>query len=223
MGNRPLNQLRRRGVLLSGARTSMNPSTPSDQELIAQVQLHQAQAFDLLYERYAPAVRQRLLRIVQDSAAAEDLLQEAFLRVWTRAEQWNGQGAFRGWLFRIAANLAFNHLRSQRRRPEQPLDCCEDPYAEGSPPETPSWLVDTATLGPDEALEAAECGARIRHMLADLPQEQRDVFRLVHQFDMSLRDAADELGIPSGTVKSRLFYARQRLTQSWQAWQSDEE
>jgi RNA polymerase sigma-70 factor (ECF subfamily) len=199
------------------------PFNPSDDELIEQVQAHQSCAFDILFERYAQPVRHHLLRLAPDAAAAEDLLQETFLRVWTRAEQWNGLGLFKGWLFRIATNLALNYLRSQKRRPEQPLEIPEDPYAEDDAPETPAWLVDTASLGPDEALDAAERRSQLRQMLDDLPQEQRDVFRLVHQFDLSLRDAADELGIPSGTVKSRLHYARQRLTQSWQAWQAEEE
>jgi len=193
-----------------------------DNELIEQVQAHQAWAFDALFGRYEHPVRHHLLCIVRAEVASEDLLQETFLCVWTRAEQWTGQGAFKGWLFRIAINLALNHLRTRRRRPEQPLDPPPGLDVENTP-DTPAWLVDTASLGPDAVLDQLEQGNWLRQTLHDLPEEQRDVLRLVHQFDLSLRDAADKLGIPSGTVKSRLYYSRQRLFQAWQAWQAEQE
>ena len=197
----------------------------SDSLLIRHVQAQQAWAFDLLFDRHATAIRRHLLHIVRDAHAAEDLLQEVFLKVWTRAEQWNGQGAFKGWLFRIATNLALNHLRSQRRRPQQPLE------AVGLPEEldgeeysdTPAWLVDNASLGPDKALEASEQSSRLQQIIRDLPEDKREVFRLVHQMEMSLREAADELGIPEGTAKSRLHYARARLSRQWQEWQAEQE
>src|SRR5512147_1274456 len=93
---------------------------------MAAVQARQAEAFDLLFERHAAAVRSALLRIVRDEPAADDLLQEVFLLVWRRAGQWKAQGSFKGWLFRIATNRALNHLRSLRWRPEQPLQPPED-------------------------------------------------------------------------------------------------
>ena len=189
---------------------------PSDEELMAAVQARQAGSFDLLFERYAAAVRGHLLRIVRDPPAAEDLLQEVFLLVWRRADQWKAQGSFRGWLFRIATNQALNLLRSQRRRPEQPLQPVEGLEAEDEL-DAPAWLVDTASLGPDAALEAAEQRHRLQKIFQELPEEKRLVFRLVHQYEMSLREAADELGIPEGTAKSRLHYARQSLRAGWQA------
>ena len=97
----------------------MSDPTP-DPVLIASIQEQQAWAFEVLFERYAPAIRRHLHSIVRDAPATEDLLQETYLRVWTRAGQWNGQGAVKGWLFRIATNLALNHLRTRKRRPKQP-------------------------------------------------------------------------------------------------------
>jgi RNA polymerase sigma-70 factor, ECF subfamily len=194
----------------------------SDSDLARQVQNQQAWAFDVLFERHAGAIRRHLLYIVRDEQAAEDLLQEVFLRVWTRAEQWNGQGAFRGWLFRIATNAALNHLRSQRRRPQQPLEVPEDLDGNESS-DTPAWLVDNASLGPAETLEASEQSSRLQQIIHDLPEDKREVFHLVHQLEMSLREAADELGIPEGTAKSRLHYARARLSRQWQEWQAEQE
>jgi len=206
------------GVLESGAKY-VNESL-SDQALIEQIQAQQAWAFELLFERYEGAIRRHISYIVRDEAAADDLLQETFLRVWTRAGQWSGQGSFKGWLFRIATNLALNHLRTRRRRPEQPLEFPES-FANDDDdlPDTPGWLVDTASLGPDAVVEQAEQGARLQQILQGLPEEKREVLRLVHQMEFSLRDAADELGIPEGTAKSRLHYAREQVKRELQVEQ----
>jgi len=196
--------------------------TLTDDTLTRHIQAQQAWAFDLLFERHAGAIRRHLLHIVRDEHAAEDLLQEVFLRVWTHADQWNGQGAFKGWLFRIATNTALNHLRSLRRRPQQPLEVPDNIDGEDNP-DTPAWLVDNVSLGPDQTLEASEQSSRLQQIIRDLPEDKREVFRLVHQMEMSLREAADELGIPEGTAKSRLHYARERLSRQWQEWQAQQE
>ncbi len=192
---------------------------PSDDELIQQVQAQQAWAFEILFERYQEPLRRRLDFIVRDEAVAEDLLQEVFLLLWQRSGQWQGQGSVRSWLFRIALNQALNHLRTRRRRPEQPLETPEE--SEGDDLlDPPAWLVDAASLGPEQVLEQLEEQTRLRQILDDLPSEKREVFRLVHQFELSLREVADELGIPEGTAKSRLHYARQELNRQWRSEQA---
>ena len=76
--------------------------------------------FKQLYAQYGEGILRHVARMVR-SDAAQDLVQEAFLRAWQRAEQWDGRGTFKAWLYRIATNLALNHLRTVRRRREQPL------------------------------------------------------------------------------------------------------
>src|SRR5262249_33341615 len=93
----------------------------SDAELIARVRERDAEAFEILAARYRERVVRHLAGIVRDDGAAGDVTQEVFLRVWTHAAQWDGRGSFRAWLFRMATNLALNHLRSVRRRRELPL------------------------------------------------------------------------------------------------------
>ena len=190
-----------------------------DQALIESIQKSQAWAFEVFFERYEGAIRRHLRYIVYDEPAAEDLLQETFLRVWTHAGQWNGQGAVKGWLFRIATNLALNHLRTHRRRPEQPLELPDYLVDDDDLPDTPAWLVDTASLGPEAVVEQVEQGARLQQIVHDLPEEKREVLHLVHQMEFSLREAADELGIPEGTAKSRLHYAREQVKRGMQAEQ----
>jgi len=189
----------------------------SDQTLIENIQNQQTWAFEVLFERYESVLRRHLGFIVRDEPAAEDLLQETFLRVWTHAGQWRGQGAVKGWLFRIATNLALNHLRTRRRRPEQPLQLPDLMVDEDDLPDTPSWLVDTASLGPEAVVEQVEQGTRLQKIIGELPEEKRALLRLVHQMELSLREAADELGIPEGTAKSRLYYAREQMKHGLQA------
>ena len=194
---------------------------PSDQDLIERVLERDGRALETLFERYGDMIRRHAIRIVQDSAAAQDVTQETFLRVWTRAAQWDGSGSFKAWLYRIATNLALNHLRSVRRKREQPL-VIADEWDDDADDETPvlAWMVDDAALDPQAAIELVEQHQRCQRLIDRLPEEKREVFHLVHEMEMSLRDAADELGIPEGTVKSRLYYAKKRLAHEWQALDS---
>jgi RNA polymerase sigma-70 factor (ECF subfamily) len=121
---------------------------PPDEKLIRQIRAHDTAAFEIFYLYYRPAIRRHVLSMVRDAAAGEDLAQEVFLRVWTRAEQWDGHGATKAWLYCIATNLALNHLRTLRRRPQQPLE--PPSRAENSEEESmaPGWMVDAASVEP---------------------------------------------------------------------------
>ncbi len=200
-----------------------SPADRTDAECARRIQARDEAAFEQLFERYGEALARYLEGIVRGEPsaqdAAQDLVQETFLRVWTRAEQWNGQGSFKSWLFRIATNLALNHLRTLRRHPAQPL-AADDPghrdeWSEEEDTLAPGWLVDTSTLGPDASFDQAEERARLAHALDRLPEEKREVIQLVHEMELSIRDAAGRLGIPEGTVKSRLHYAEKRFNEAW--------
>lgn len=188
----------------------------SDREWVEQALAGDAVAFEALLARYRVQIRRHLLRYTHDDVAAQDLLQEAFLRVWTRGDQWDGRGTFRAWLYRVATNLALNHLRTVRRRRETPLETeAEFEMDEGDL--VPAWMIDDTALGPQAALEQAEERQQVRRLVAALPDEKRAVFRLVHEMEMTIHDAAVQLEIPEGTVKSRLHYARKQLADDWQA------
>jgi RNA polymerase sigma-70 factor (ECF subfamily) len=196
------------------------PITP-DQDLLERILEHDARAFETLFERYKEMIRRHLKHIVRDDMTTQDLIQETFLRVWNRAEQWNGRGSFKAWLYRIATNLALNHLRSVRRKREQPLEMPDDWADDEEQDRVPAWMVDASALRPDAAVELAERQALFRRLVEGLPKEKREVFRLVHEMEMSMRDAADELNIPEGTVKSRLYYAKKHLAREWQDLETD--
>jgi RNA polymerase sigma-70 factor (ECF subfamily) len=153
--------------------------------------------------------------MVRDAAAADDLVQEVFLRVWTRSEQWSGQGAFKAWLFRIGTNLALNHLRWLRRRRERPLEVSAEEEGKCAERADASWLVDASVPGPEAHLEQEARRQQLERLVDALPREKREVFQMAHEAQMEIREIADALGIPEGTVKSRLHYARKRLSQAW--------
>jgi len=197
---------------------------PSDQDLMVRILERDVQAFKMLFVRcYEEALRQHLICIVRDADAADDLVQEVFLRVWTRACQWRGQGTFKAWLFRIATNLALNHLRSVRRRKEQPLRIPPEVTDEEEKKPAPSWMIDASSLGPDAIIELTEQQELLRRLINELPEEKREVFRLVYEEEMEIREISEALGIPEGTVKSRLHYAKRSLARKWQDIQTEGE
>ena len=130
---------------------------PSDQVLVDRLLQGDANTFEFISERYEEPICRHLLHIVRDDAAVEDLLQEVFLRVWTRAEQWNHSGPFKAWLYRVATNLALNHLRSVKRRRERPLEIT-DSWSDDDDEDNflPSWMSDASALTPDTILELTE-------------------------------------------------------------------
>jgi RNA polymerase sigma-70 factor (ECF subfamily) len=190
--------------------------TQADETLMADILKHDARAFETLFDRYAEALRRHVCFMLHDETVAHDVVQETFLRVWLHVEQWDGRGAPRAWLYRIATNLALNDLRTVQRRRELPLELPPEPEDdEDMVGFVPAWMVDNSALGPEAAVELVEQRAFYRRALARLPDDKREVFHMVHDLDMSLQDAADALDIPEGTVKSRLHYARRQLARNW--------
>ncbi len=189
--------------------------TPSDAILMQRIVARDQEAFAILFARYQAQVTESLRWITRDPVAADDLTQEVFLRVWNRADQWSGQGSFRGWLFRIARNLSLNQLRSQSRRREQPLEMPSLYDEEDEEQPVPGWMIDRAALGPDVQLERAEQRRILQALIDALPEEKREVFQMVYEDEVALQEVAEQLAIPEGTVKSRLFHARKQLAEAW--------
>ncbi len=193
----------------------------ADAELVERVRSRDADAFELLSDRYRESVARHVCGLLRDASASEDVTQEVFLRVWTHAEQWNGQGSFKAWLFRVATNLALNHLRALQRRRQQPLETAADPLDEDDESSLPAWMVDHSLPDPETLLEQSERSQLLQQLVDELPTEKRAVFRLVYDHEMATRQVAQTLGIPEGTVKSRLHYATRRLAQAWRDLQQE--
>ncbi len=192
---------------------------PGDQLLLQQIQAHDGGAFDVFYARHRDAVTRLLSRILRDPVMTEDSTQETFLRVWSHAEQWDERGSVKSWLLRIATNLALNQLRTVKRRREVPFEAPS--FSEDDESQTPGWMIDTAGMGPEAFCLQSERQQLYRQLVDGLSEEKREVFRLVHEAEMEINEVAERLGIPEGTVKSRLHYARKTLARKWQSWEEE--
>lgn len=196
---------------------------PPDADLLRAVQNHDSQAFETLYQRYESALTRHVYTIVHENDASADLVQEVFIRVWQKAEQWNGSGSVKAWLYKIATNLSLNHLRSRRRRPQQALMPpteyrTSDEWSDDWETRVPARLIDSASLLPEIVVERAEEKQQIWTLVDELPKDKSEVFHMVYESEMDLRSVADALDIPEGTVKSRLYHSKRKLAVRWEEY-----
>jgi RNA polymerase sigma-70 factor (ECF subfamily) len=167
--------------------------------LIFQCQRGNAAAFAALYERHRNNVFRTALHLVRDRALAEDITQEAFISVFQEIGRLRTPGAFRTWLYRIVVSRATRLLRSEGGE-RRPLSLSLLPDREGLN------ALDPATIAADE-VEVAD----LRRAIAALPEELRLVVLLHYYAELPVAEVSKVLGIPAGTVKSRLYTARERL------------
>ena len=157
-------------------------------------------AFDALFQRWAGPLLRYLERMLRDAGAAEDLVQEAFLRVHRARQRYQPEARFSTWLYRIATNLALNELRRPRRRdPHDSLD------AEGSP------ALVAATPQSDEVVDARRCGVAALRALAELPERQRAALLQSAVEGRSYAEIAEALEVTEKAVKALVHRARSNL------------
>lgn len=179
-----------------------NPIDPEDAVLMNRVAQGDRRAFLELYDRHSARVLGLSLRILGDAMTAEEVAQDAFLRLWTRADMFNpGRGKLLSWLLTITKRLALDRIRLENRRPQ---------LAEGSNPA--EHLVDLPD--PKSTTEEARWST-LRFALEELPADQRSAIELAFYYGMSHSQIADYLDTPLGTVKTRLRIGMQKLRRSW--------
>jgi len=167
---------------------------PADLDLMAQVARGDARAFRLLSQRHARPAVALARRITGHDAAAEDIVQEAFLRVWTHAPRWRPEAAFRTWLYRIVINLCLNEKRRERALP---LGAAGEP-------------ADTAPRA-DAAMEERERDAQLAAALDALPARQRAAIVLSYHEGLSNAEAAAVLDTSVSGVETLLVRAKRAL------------
>lgn len=170
-------------------------------------QAGEVRAFDHLLERYKRPLFQFIYRSVGSQAAAEDVLQDTFMRVIRMNQSYQQQAKFSTWLYTIARNLCVDHARRGKHRNHASLDA-------------PMGGDDTSTLldrqaapggGQDALLGDAEFSAALQRLLAQLPQDQREVFIMRELQDLSFKEIAEITGSSENTAKSRMRYALEKL------------
>jgi len=170
----------------------------SDNALLARVCAGDQLALQTLYGRHHVKIYRFALRLLRDEAAAEDVVSEVFIDVWRNAAQFEGRSEASTWLLAMARNKAYSALR---RHKEESLD--DDAAAE---------IADDAD-DPEVAMQKMSKGERLRECLLRLSPEHREVIDLVYYHDKSVEEVAQIVGVPEGTVKTRMFHARKRLAE----------
>jgi RNA polymerase sigma-70 factor (ECF subfamily) len=167
----------------------------SDEELMALLSRQEQQAFAALFERYCNLVFSVSMHIVRDSALAEDLVQEVFLRLWRRPDRYQAErGRFLPWLLSVVRHRAIDEQRSRGRR-QSHEDLASDPAA---------TLPARSSGDPMLAALVSESQATVREALRALPDEQRRTIELAYFGGLTQREIAEKLDQPLGTVKTRI-------------------
>lgn len=177
----------------------------TDQQLIARVQKGDTRAFDMLVLKYQHKIFGLISRYVHDADEVQDVAQEAFIKAYKALPKFRGDSQFYTWLYRIAVNTAKNYLVSRSRRPPgSDVDVEDAEYFDGG-----AALRDIES--PESALFGAELKAVVENAIADLPDDLRTAVTL-REFDgLSYEDIAEIMECPVGTVRSRIFRAREAI------------
>lgn len=182
-------------------RQGETPDSQTDLQLVRKVRNGDRSAFDLLVVKYQSRVASIISRYVYDSQEVMDLTQEAFVKAFRALDRFRGDSAFYTWLYRIAVNTAKNFLESRGRRPQGSADVTEaENFDDGS------RLRDVAS--PERLLQREELQKALSEAIAQLPEELRSAFLLREYDGLSYEDIARILECPIGTVRSRIFRAR---------------
>ncbi len=178
---------------------------PPESQLLADAMAGVPEARRLLFERYRTPAYQVALRVTGRNEDALDVVQDSFIAAFEKLDRFERDASFKTWFLRIVTNRALDLLRARRVRLAVPLEkAAEDEAA-------PQLAVsDTEARGLDR-LAQRELAARLQAAVAALPPEQKAVFGLYATGDMTYAEIAEVLGVPIGTVMSRLFHARRRL------------
>jgi RNA polymerase sigma-70 factor (ECF subfamily) len=172
--------------------------TSSDEVLIARIAGGDRLAMQVLFARHHVRVYRFVLRLVRNEATAEDLISDVFLDVWRQAGKFEGRSAVSTWMLSIAR---FKALSALRRRPEEELD------------EETAGAIEDQSDDPEVTLAKKDKGSVLRECLTRLSAEHREIVDLVYYHEKSVEEAAQIVGIPEATVKTRMFYARKKLSE----------
>ena len=177
----------------------------TDQQLVDEVMAGNKNAFNLLVMRYQHRVAALIARFVQDPQEVEDVAQEAFIKAYRALPLFRGDSAFYTWLYRIAVNTAKNYLVARSRRP--PAQDLE--IDEVEPTETGSVLHEIES--PEGSLSTSELKAAVEAAVDSLPEELKTAFILREFSGLSYEDITEVMDCPVGTVRSRIFRAREAI------------
>jgi RNA polymerase sigma-70 factor (ECF subfamily) len=177
----------------------------SDRALVERVQQGDSRAFDLLVRKYQHKILGLISRYVSDRSECQDVAQEAFVRAWRAIDSFRGDSAFYTWMYKIAVNTAKNYLVARHRRPPSD-DVAIDDAVYGPSAEK---LYETAT--PEHEMLRQEIEQTVVSTVEQLPEELRTAITLREVDGLSYEEIATAMDCPIGTVRSRIFRAREAI------------
>ena len=177
-----------------------------DAELVARVQRGDKQAFDLLVLKYQRKIMRLLSRMIRDPGEIEDVAQEAFIKAYRALPQFRGESSFYTWLYRIAINTARNWLAQNNRRPSTPS---AQENEDGETFDATDNLTDSSN--PESEMASRQIADTVNKAINDLPEELRNAIVMREIDGMSYEDIAESMSCPIGTVRSRIFRAREAI------------
>ncbi|MBQ3883806.1 MAG: RNA polymerase sigma factor RpoE [Succinivibrio sp.] len=175
----------------------------SDEAIVKRVQQGDVSAYNILVIKYQHKVAQIISKFVGNSADVNDVAQEAFIKAYKAINNFRGESSFYTWLYRIVVNAAKTYLESNSKRKNH-IDVDSEEFQS-----IDSQGVLTSRESPDKIIESQELQQVILSAMNELPEELRQAIMLREVDGMSYEDMADLLQIPIGTVRSRIFRARQ--------------
>ena len=179
----------------------------ADCDLVTRAVAGREDGFEELVRRYQRPIAAYVYRMVGDYEAALDLTQEVFIKVYNSLSRYRSEFKFSTWIYKIAHNSAVDHLRRYGMRAQSLTG-----EFEGEPRELP---LESRRLSPEQESERRERREEIEHVVRQLPSAYKELILLRHSHDMSYDEIADVTGLPLGTVKNRLFRAREVMRQQF--------
>ena len=186
----------------------------TDEELLDRFRRGVTEAFGLLLRRYQRELYGYLRRYLADDTLADDVFQNTFLQVYLKSGQFETGRLVRPWLYAVATNQAIDALRRQGRHQAVSLEQAREITSEGEAANLAQGLV-SAQPGPPDLAVDAENREQVRARVDRLPENLRQVLILAYYQGLKYREIADIVGIPVGTVKSRLHAALAKLQEAW--------
>ncbi|SDJ56628.1 RNA polymerase sigma factor RpoE [Microbulbifer yueqingensis] len=186
-------------------------ASPSDRQLVERVQKGDKRAFDLLVLKYQHKIVAVVSRFIKDHSEVQDVVQEAFIKAYRALANFRGESAFYTWMYRIAINTAKNHLVSRGRRPpSSDVDLEDAEYYSGA-----DLLRDNET--PENQLFRDQLEQAVHEAIRALPEDLRSAVTLREMEGLSYEEIAEVMGCPVGTVRSRIFRAREAIDRTVKA------
>ena len=190
-------------------------TAPADADVVQRARAGDHAAFQVLVERYQARAFRLALRVLRDEEQAKDAVQDAFLKVYGSLHRFEGRSGFYTWLYRIVMNLCLD--RKRRDRSDREVEWNDEVAGSSAPAAGAPGVTGSAGASPDQAAERAELRTLMSAAIESLPEDARRTIELREIDGLSYKEIAAALGIPKGTVMSRLHYARRRLQEALRA------